>query len=107
MKTVLALVLLTLAGCATGAAVKVGRDTYMVSVTRCGLCENALTVAARTAAVDCATRGLGMLFVSSQFDGRQPMFPGTATLTYRCLAEDSPEYQAPTIRKDNGVNTVN
>lgn len=105
MRALSFLLLLTLAACSTSAPISIGKDTRMVSVTRCGLCESPLGAAMREASADCTRQGLNMLFVSSH-DNEPVVGNHSATVTYRCLSTDDPRYKESTPRPDNGVSTV-
>ncbi len=93
-------------GCVTGRVSEVGRDTYLVSASRCGICEPVQSYVTTIAAGYCAELGKAMLVRTMNGNYAQPLFPGSATLTFSCLAKDDPRYQELQLRKDDGVLTI-
>src|SRR5579885_1016451 len=102
----LAAAALVLSGCSTSQVVPAGKDSYVVSATRCGTCAPAQAAVLQQANSSCAAQGKYMQI--SNMDGGTHFggFPSNATLLFSCLNESDPEYQRPTLRKDNGVNTI-
>lgn len=92
--------------CATSAVVSTGKDSYMVSASRCGICEPVQVAVTRLAGQYCAGLGKNLLVGGLSGNFVQPMFPASATLTFRCLASDDPAYKAAILRPDRGVTTI-
>ncbi len=97
-----------LAGCATTAPLKVGKDTYTIS--------SRVPFAGPTGAIGDAL-GKANTFCASQNKEVQLLTQnssecalhggcGQAEVTFLCLSESDPRYSATQMRKDNGVNTI-
>jgi hypothetical protein len=97
---------LAFAACATSNIVPVGRDSYALSVTRCGVCESPRIAAYALANEFCAKQS--KLSVIRNVDGSGIVGgPTTANLVFACVAADDPEYQRANLRPDNGVTSIN
>lgn len=97
---------LLLSACVTGQVVPTGKDSYSLSASRCGLCEPVQGYVIEQASAYCKSINKHMMIRYINADSRQPMFPGSATIFFSCLNADDPQYQAPQMRKDNGVTTI-
>ena len=105
--TVLALALLA-AGCKVSSpVVPAGKDTYMVSshVGLCVSCSAAVT-GLQTANKFCAQMGKFVVVRNTGGYTNPFGYDNSNQLLFSCVGENDPDYQRPTLRKDNGVNTV-
>jgi hypothetical protein len=109
LEIISALFFLILAGCADTGAQKIGRDTYIISVRVAfsgpsGAKKQALT----EANAFCAKQNREMLL--DHEDSHECALHGgcgEAEITFLCLTEDDPRYNAQRqMRKDNGVTTI-
>ena len=115
MKKLIAIGLLgvALSGCASTGPIQIGRDTYTISETNEGGAFTSVYKLAgkltKEAATYCHSIGKQPELVTS--NANQPVGPmaglGGATITFRCLDANDPRYGDPTMRRDNGVTTVN
>lgn len=91
---------LLITGCVTGAVSPAGKDSYIVSATRCGICEPVQGYVMRIASEYCVAKGRNLQIRNFSGNNAQPMFPGSATLMFSCLSSDDPEYGRPNLRKE-------
>lgn len=75
-----------LAGCATSAVQSTGPQTYSLSATRCGLCAPVSSYITEQATNYCNGQGKQLVVININGNGMQPMFPGSATINFRCAA---------------------
>jgi len=75
-----------LTGCVTSAVVSTGPQTYSLSATRCGLCAPVSSYVASQAAAYCKSQGKQLLVNNISGNNLQPMFPGSATINFSCIA---------------------
>ena len=94
-----ALLCVILLGCRTSSVIPIGKDTYTVSVMRCGLCEPVQSAATEIADHYCATRGKQLQVKTIDGHNAQPWAPGTATVVFNCLSENDPEYKRAVPRE--------
>lgn len=106
MKIAVFATVVLLAGCATGRVSPAGKDTYIVSATRCGFCEPVQGYVTQIAAQYCTELHKNLLVRNISGNNVQPWAPGNATITFSCLNDSDPEYTRPNLRKDNGVTTI-
>lgn len=85
-----------------------GKDTYMVSshVAACVSCSAAVK-SLQTANKFCAARGQFAVIKNSNGTTNPFGYNVSNELVFSCVNENDPEYQRPTLRKDDGVLTVN
>lgn len=98
---------MALSACTTSPVVSIGKDTYMVSTTSVPGSTSASAKAMVAANKTCAAQGKAVVVKTMQ--GREAVLfqnEGSATVTFVCVDANSPEYTAPTLRKDNGVSTI-
>jgi hypothetical protein len=100
--------LLAFAGCEVSSPiVPAGKDSYLVSshVGACVRCSAA--VKSLKAANDfCAKQGR-VVIVRNTSGATNPFGYDTGNQTvFSCVSPDDPEYTRPTLRKDNGVTTI-
>jgi hypothetical protein len=96
-----------LTGCVTGAVTSVGKDTYTMSASRCGICEPVQGYVTSKAGAYCNSIGKNLVVRGVTGNNVQPWAPGSATITFSCLSSDDPDYMRPaTLRPDNGVTTI-
>lgn len=96
---------LAISACATSSVVPVGKDSYALSVTRCGVCESPRIAAYSAANEFCGKKGKQS--VIQNVDGSGIVGgPTTANLVFACVSEGDPDYQRANLRPDNGVTTI-
>lgn len=97
-----------LAGCANTGPMKIGKDTYSISV-RVALSgpSGAKGDALKSANAYCVGQGKAVL-LQSENSSECALHGGCgqAEITFLCLDESDPRYTAAHMRKDNGVNTI-
>ena len=97
-----------LAGCEVSSpVVQAGKDTYMVSshVGACLHC-SARIQSMKTANAYCARQGK-FAIVRNTSGATNPFgYDNGNDMVFSCVSADDPEYNRPTLRKDNGVTTV-
>lgn len=81
-----------LVGCATGRVNPAGKDTYIVSATRCGFCQPVKGYVTGIAANYCTSIGKNIVVKSYSGNDVQPWAPGTATVIFRCLSPTDHAY---------------
>jgi predicted RNA-binding Zn-ribbon protein involved in translation (DUF1610 family) len=96
------------AGCQVSSpVVPAGKDSYMVSshVGACVSCSAAIK-SLKTANEFCAKQGK-VVVVRNTSGATNPFGYDNGNQTiFSCVSPDDPEYTRPTMRKDNGVTTV-
>jgi hypothetical protein len=93
-------------GCTTSAVVQVGPQSYSLSATRCGVCEAVSGYVTVQASNYCMAQHRFLIVRNMSGNNMQPWAPGSATINFSCVESDDPEYVRPTMRKDNGVTTI-
>jgi hypothetical protein len=93
--------------CASSPVVQVGKDTYQVSshVAGCISC-SASVRSLQVANKYCASMGKFSVIRNEQNTTNAFGYNVGNELIFRCVDESDPEYQNPTLRKDNGVTTL-
>ena len=104
---VIAIVVATLAGCASTAPVKIGADTYYASKTNtAGIFGDVSAVSGKLMAQGnafCANQGKQFELVTDNTTQNVPGVRfGGASITFKCVDHAS----NPVMRKDNGVTTI-
>jgi hypothetical protein len=96
-----------LGACASSPVVPVGKDTYQVSshVAGCISC-SASVKSLQVANKYCASMGKVSVIRNEQNTTNMFGYNVGNELIFRCVDENDPEYQNPTLRKDNGVTTI-
>lgn len=82
-------------GCSTGPITQSGKDTYILSATRCGACAPVQGYVTQQAALHCASLGKNLVVRSITGNNLQPWVPGNATIVFNCLSSDDPAYKLP------------
>lgn len=98
---------LAISACTTSPVVPIGKDTYLVSTTSVPGSTSAAAKAMLAANKTCAAQG--KVVVVKTMQGREAVLfqnEGNATVTFICVDTSSSKYTSPTLRKDNGVSTV-
>lgn len=108
-KNLICVVVLAVAisACTTSPVVSIGKDTYMVSTTSVPGSTSAASKAMIAANNTCAAQG--KVVVVKTMQGREAVLfqnEGDSTVTFACVDPNSSEYTSPTLRKDNGVSTI-
>jgi hypothetical protein len=99
--------LLVVSACTTSPVVSIGNETYYVSSSSVPGATPAATKALLAAKKTCADQGKAV--VVKTMSGRAAVLfhnEGNATVTFKCVNPNSSEYNSPTLRKDNGVSTI-
>jgi hypothetical protein len=86
--------LVAVTGCATSPVTPTGPQSYSLSATRCGLCVQVTSYVTGEANKFCDSHGKHMIVRNVTSNNMQPMFPGSATINFECVAENS----APTVQ---------
>jgi len=92
---VFAAVALLLGGCTTGPVTQSGKDTYIMSATRCGACAPVQGYVTQQAGLYCTNLGKNLVVRSITGNNLQPWVPGNATIVFSCLNSDDPAYKLP------------
>lgn len=95
-----------LTGCvSTSEVLEVGRDTYSVTSTSDGFRSAAAAreSAFQLGAKKCNSLGKHFALVNENSERTRMNIDTTSTVTFRCLADNDPEYQRPDVRKDPNV----
>jgi hypothetical protein len=98
-----------LAGCVTASeVVPAGRDSYMVQGHASGGLNagKGAVAALQKANAYCATQQKFVLIRNTDSHGIAAIGGESNSLIFSCVTADDPEYQRPTLRKDNGVTTI-
>ena len=106
--SLLPLICLGLAACKTSSpVVPMGKNTYQVSshVAACVSC-SASVKSLQTANKYCASMGRFAVVRNEQNTTNIFGYNVGNELVFSCVDENDPEYQHPTLRKDNGVTTI-
>ncbi len=102
------LLLIAVTACqVSSSVVPAGRDSYMVSshVGACVSCSAAIK-SLKTANDFCAKQGK-VVVVRNTSGATNPFGYDNGNQTiFSCVSSDNPEYTRPTLRKDNGVTTI-
>jgi hypothetical protein len=101
-------VLALLGGCeVSGQIIPAGKDSYMVSshVAACVSCSAAVQ-GLKTANAYCSKLSKVVVVRNSTSSTNPFGYVVGNDLVFSCVSEDDPEYQRPTLRKDNGVTTI-
>ena len=108
MRKVAYLLLIGLTGCKVSSpVVPAGKDSYMVSshVAACVSCSAAIK-SLKTANDFCAKQGK-VVVVRNTSGATNPFgYDNGNQMIFTCVSADDPEYTRPTLRKDNGVTTI-
>jgi predicted RNA-binding Zn-ribbon protein involved in translation (DUF1610 family) len=97
-----------LAGCETSSpVVPAGKDSYMVSshVGACVSCSATVT-SLQTANAYCAKQGKVAIVRNSNSTTNAFGYTVGDQTTFSCVSSDDPEYTRPSMRKENGVTTI-
>lgn len=86
---------LVLAACTTGPITQSGKDTYILSATRCGACAPVQGYVTQQAGIYCTSLGKNLVVRSITGNNLQPWVPGNATIVFSCLSSDDPAYKLP------------
>lgn len=89
-KTGLSVYAVLLTACATSSVRTVGPDTYSLSATRCGLCQPVSAYVTDQAGQFCQSKGKQVVVTNISSNNLQPMFPGSATITFSCADHVNP-----------------
>jgi hypothetical protein len=106
-KIISAVLVVGLTACSTSPVVSIGKDSYLVSATSVPGSTSAAAKAILAANKTCAAQGKSVVIKTMQ--GKEAVLfqnEGGATVTFSCVDAHSPEYIAPTLRKDNGISTI-
>jgi len=97
-----------LAGCETsGRVVPVGKDSYMVSSHVAGCISCAASVKSmETANAYCAKQQKVAIIRNTNSSTNGFGYEVGNTTVFSCVSENDPEYARPSLRKDNGVTTI-
>lgn len=101
--------LLVLSGCSVSSPIMpVGKDTFMVS-SHVGACINcAASITSIKAANEyCAQQGKVIVMRNSNSSTNQYGYETSNQLTFSCVSQNDSENTRLTLRKDNGVLTIN
>ena len=105
---ILVIAIVGLTACADTGPMKIGKDTYSISV-RVPLSgpAGAKGEALKEAGVYCTKQNKSVL-LQSENSNECALHGGCgeAEITFLCLDENDPRYTAAKMRKDNGVNTI-
>jgi hypothetical protein len=107
-RLILAVTAVLLAGCeVSGRVVPAGKDSYMVS-SHVGAC---ISCAASVKSLETANAYCGkeqkVAIVRNTTSSTNPFgYEVGNTMVFSCVSPDDPEYSRPTLRKDNGVTTI-
>ncbi len=88
-RAVLVAYLIGMTGCVTSPISPTGPQSYSMSATRCGLCTPVTSYATGEANKYCESHGKHMTVRNITSNNMQPMFPGSATINFECMAESS------------------
>lgn len=75
-----------ISACSTSPVVSTGPQTYSLSATRCGLCIPVTSYVTQQANQYCDSRGEQVSVRGITSNNLQPMFPGSATISFTCVA---------------------
>jgi hypothetical protein len=100
-----AVLIAALVGCATSTVVPVGKDSYALSVTRCGVCESP-RIAAYSLANDFCAKQSKVVSIRNVDGSGIVGGPSTANLVFACIDPDDPDNQRANLRPDRGVTTI-
>lgn len=108
MKPVLIAAVALLAGCQVSSrVVPAGKDSYMISSHVAGCISCAASVKSLETANDyCGKEGKVAIVRNSNSSTNGFGYEVGNTMVFSCVSSDDPEYQRPTLRKDNGVTTI-
>lgn len=96
-----------ISACSTSPVVSIGKDSYLVTTTSVPGSTSAAAKAMIAANQTCAAQGKAVVVKTMQ--GREAVLfqnEGSATVTFICVDANSPQYTESTLRKDNGVSTL-
>jgi hypothetical protein len=88
-RSLVSILALALAGCATSAVIPTGPETYSLSATRCGLCTPVSGYVTEEASKYCQSQGKHLVVNNVTGNNMQPMFPGSATINFSCVSQDN------------------
>jgi len=103
-----AIAVVLLAGCADTGPMKIGKDTYTISV-RVPFSgpSGAKGEALKEANAFCTSKSKSVLLQNeNSYECALHGGCGEAEITFLCLDESDPRYTAAHLRKDNGVTTI-
>lgn len=95
-----------LTGCvSTSQVLEIGRDTYSVSATADGMSDatSARGSAFEVGSKKCASLGKRFMLVNESTSRTRMGIDTTVNVTFRCLAENDPEYARPNVRQSPNV----
>jgi predicted RNA-binding Zn-ribbon protein involved in translation (DUF1610 family) len=97
-----------LAGCQVSShVVPAGKDSYMISSHVAGCISCAASVKSlETANAYCGKEGKVAIVRTTNSSTNGFGYEVGNTMVFSCVSSDDPEYQRPTLRKDNGVTTI-
>jgi hypothetical protein len=87
LRICLVAVTLLATACTTSGVMTTGPGTYTLSATRCGLCAPVSGYVTQQATAYCATQHASLVVKNINGNNMQPMFPGSATITFSCGME--------------------
>jgi hypothetical protein len=86
--------LVEVTGCATSPVTPTGPQSYSLSATRCGLCVPVTSYVTGEANKFCDSHEKHMIVRNVTSNNMQPMFPGSATINFECVRENT----GPTVQ---------
>ena len=82
-------IVIGLSACTTSPVVVTGPQSYSLSATRCGLCVPVTSYVTEEAGKYCQAQNKDIVVKNVTSNNMQPMFPGSATINFECIAHNA------------------